>query len=789
MASSSVIGALRVNLGLDSAQFSKGVKSARSDMTAFSSKIVKVAAGLATTFAASMSAMGVGAINAAADVKQLSQMANTLPAQFQGWSAGARSVGIEQGKLADILKDMSDRVGDFTQTGGGPMADFFENIAPKVGITAEAFRGLSGADALQLYVDSLEKANLSQADMTFYMEAIASDSTALLPLLQNGGAAMAEYAQRAKDVGYSMSDEMRAGLDEGKVALLDMNMAVTGMRNTLGAMAVPAIQALAAAVTSVAIVFHEHAGIISDALRTVAGTAAVVATFFTAKYAVAVGATAVRAMATAVSQSVALEMALGAQSRAAAVASLAVKGLGVAWRAMWAAATIGVSVVLGYLLGQFSKLVTAAGGFGEAMGLLKDAAAEAFDRIKLKAAIMSANIEAGWKDIQSSAYSAMASIVSGGVEFANRYVGIYRGAFEAIKAVWSALPSSMGDVVYGAANITVKGVEAMVKKAAGLIDSLTQGAADSWLGEKLGLKGTALADSISFAGVDNPFAGEAKGLAEQAKAAFLEGFQTDTFNQPEGLLSSLTGTSDELAAQADAYREAGTMLARAADRPMTAWKKLKEVVTGSKEEIAEIPPVAAPAAAAMDQLGSAGGKAADGVKKVETAADSMKDTVGGAFKDLLTGVKSFGEAAASVLNKVADMLLDSAFNTLWSGGSGGGGGLGGIVGSILGGLGIGANANGTSNWRGGLTSINERGGEIVDLPSGTRIIPHDVSNRMADRMGGGVSRTQVEVVPSDYFDVHVKEISDKSASDMGKAVIKSIPGQIEQYSNYPRKRS
>lgn len=40
---------------------------------------------------------------------------------------------------------------------------------------------------------------------------------------------------------------------------------------------------------------------------------------------------------------------------------------------------------------------------------------------------------------------------------------------------------------------------------------------------------------------------------------------------------------------------------------------------------------------------------------------------------------------------------------------------------------IGHNATGTAYWRGGLTHINEHGGEIIDLPNGTRIIPHDVA--------------------------------------------------------------
>ena len=40
-------------------------------------------------------------------------------------------------------------------------------------------------------------------------------------------------------------------------------------------------------------------------------------------------------------------------------------------------------------------------------------------------------------------------------------------------------------------------------------------------------------------------------------------------------------------------------------------------------------------------------------------------------------------------------------------------------------------ATGTPYWRGGITRVNERGGEIMNLPSGTQIIPHDVSVKAA----------------------------------------------------------
>jgi len=48
---------------------------------------------------------------------------------------------------------------------------------------------------------------------------------------------------------------------------------------------------------------------------------------------------------------------------------------------------------------------------------------------------------------------------------------------------------------------------------------------------------------------------------------------------------------------------------------------------------------------------------------------------------------------------------------------------------------VGKNAIGTSYWRGGPTMVNERGGEIIDLPRGSRIYPHDKSVQMA-KSGG-----------------------------------------------------
>lgn len=46
-------------------------------------------------------------------------------------------------------------------------------------------------------------------------------------------------------------------------------------------------------------------------------------------------------------------------------------------------------------------------------------------------------------------------------------------------------------------------------------------------------------------------------------------------------------------------------------------------------------------------------------------------------------------------------------------------------------------AQGTDNWVGGMAQVSERGGEIIDLPSGSRVYPASETEKMMKGMGGG----------------------------------------------------
>ena len=247
------VAQLTIQMAADVARIKKDMDRAQSTVKGSMQKIQKSAAVAAKALGAIGLALGarelIGLVTGLGDVgrelTKLSRLSGTSVGQFQEIAFAAKTFGIEQEKLGDILKDTQDKVGDFLATGAGGMADFFENIAPQVGVTAENFRKLNGADALQLYITSLEKANLSQAEMTFYMEAIASDSSALIPLFQNGGQALNEMAEQARQLGIILDQETIEQAQRFDRSLATITAGFEGISRKAAADMLPALNQIA----------------------------------------------------------------------------------------------------------------------------------------------------------------------------------------------------------------------------------------------------------------------------------------------------------------------------------------------------------------------------------------------------------------------------------------------------------------------------------------------------------------------------------------------------------------
>ena len=205
---------------------------------------VAVGAAIGTAVVAGVAALAaftVSTVNAGNEISRLAAVAGSNTDEFQRYAAGAKAVGIESDKFADILKDVNDKVGDFLLNGGGELQDFFKTIAPKVGVTAEAFRNLSGPQALQLFASSLERAGLSQAEMTQQMESLANDATMLLPLLRDNGAGFAVLGDAAERAGAIMDQKTITATQNLAAAGWLAQQSMAGIKNQLASALMPTL--------------------------------------------------------------------------------------------------------------------------------------------------------------------------------------------------------------------------------------------------------------------------------------------------------------------------------------------------------------------------------------------------------------------------------------------------------------------------------------------------------------------------------------------------------------------
>lgn len=119
--------------------------------------------------------------------------------------------------------------------------------------------------------------------------------------------------------------------------------------------------------------------------------------------------------------------------------------------------------------------------------------------------------------------------------------------------------------------------------------------------------------------------------------------------------------------------------------------------------------------------------------EIQKSFESIGNSVNDAFKGMLTGAMSWKDGMKSLIGSVIDELwrLYAVQQIV------------GFVETALGSIGlplpeIGKNANGTQNWKGGMTWVGERGPELVNLPRGAQVIPNHRAQNMAS---GGINVT------------------------------------------------
>lgn len=219
------IASVVVDLVANSARYIAGLREANRDTQRYTrsmqrsfDNLTRNVAGMAAGylgFSAAINQFNKSLANAK-EIEIMSRLAGQSVEEFQAAAYATNQYGISAEKLGDISKDVQDKLGDFIATGGGEFKDFFEQVAPKVGLTAEALQGLSGPDVLLRVKKAMEDANVPMEQQVFYLEAIANDASKLIPLLENNGSAYHQLAQEAQDANVIMSQADISALRESE---------------------------------------------------------------------------------------------------------------------------------------------------------------------------------------------------------------------------------------------------------------------------------------------------------------------------------------------------------------------------------------------------------------------------------------------------------------------------------------------------------------------------------------------------------------------------------------------
>ncbi len=253
------IGRASILLTADTASFESEIVRARDTAQGALGDIRQQAMdmGQALKTGVAMGTVALGALSATVGVAVKEQMelvnalnsvamrANTTAAEIQKYTFAAKAMGIEQDKLGDIFKDTQDKIGDFLTTEGGELKDFFDNVAPRVGITTEKLREMSGPDALQAIYNGLDKANIGQAEMVFYMESIADEASLLIPLLKNGGEGFKIWEEAARNAGAVMDEKTIRATQELNASTKLLELTYQGAKNQFTQAVIPVLSDMA----------------------------------------------------------------------------------------------------------------------------------------------------------------------------------------------------------------------------------------------------------------------------------------------------------------------------------------------------------------------------------------------------------------------------------------------------------------------------------------------------------------------------------------------------------------
>ncbi|AIX00245.1 phage tail tape measure C-terminal domain-containing protein [Klebsiella pneumoniae] len=177
----------------------------KKDAKEVSSAIIAVGAAAATA-AVGIGAAGLSIVkNTAQQVTEADRWAKSLKMSTQdllSWQYAAEQTGLTGDNIADIFKDINDKVGDAVLNKSGEAAQALDTL----GLSAKKLSEQSPDKQLMAISEALQKIP-SQAGKTNILESLGNDLSKMLPLFENNNEKLKQFIQLSKDFGIAPPQE------------------------------------------------------------------------------------------------------------------------------------------------------------------------------------------------------------------------------------------------------------------------------------------------------------------------------------------------------------------------------------------------------------------------------------------------------------------------------------------------------------------------------------------------------------------------------------------------------
>ncbi|EBJ3704555.1 phage tail tape measure protein [Salmonella enterica] len=233
------LGTLTIDLVAKVGGFVSGLSQAERASQKWSKQVKDDAKAAAVAFtgfatAASAAALSVGVAgynllkNTSKQITESDRWAKSLNMSTQSllsWQYAAEKAGVSGDQMADIFKDIGDKIGDAVLNKSGEAVDALDAL----GLSAKKLSGESPDKQLLAISDALSKIK-TNAEKTTILESLGNDLSKLLPLLDQGGDKLQKYLKAAKDFGVAPDDADIESLVKVNSIFEDMETQINGVK-------------------------------------------------------------------------------------------------------------------------------------------------------------------------------------------------------------------------------------------------------------------------------------------------------------------------------------------------------------------------------------------------------------------------------------------------------------------------------------------------------------------------------------------------------------------------------